>query len=342
MFPHLSFEYFKKDLPWRNIMFIKNFIKTSAVTLAASMFVTSASADITQLVSFGDSLSDSGNVHTATGLYGPPYAGVNSDGPVWTQQLATALGLPAHTGSLTGGTGYAWGGARIAVGTESGASVPSLRQQVDTYLAATGGVADPDTLYTVWGGGNDALTAAATGDFSLVPVAAAALSGIVSDLTLAGATSVMVVNLPNIGLTPRQNGDPVAAAQGDFISVQFNNAVQQAVDGATAALTAAGVDSNIVVHDAYTWTGNLVNQAASLGLNAVDMCFNLAAGTICSDPENHLWWDEIHPTTAGFSYLTADILNTVNGLDVAVPVPAAAWLFISGVAGLAGLRRAKK
>ena len=48
------------------------------------------------------------------------------------------------------------GGARIAVGTESGASVPSLRQQVDTYLAATGGVADPDTLYTVWGGGNDA------------------------------------------------------------------------------------------------------------------------------------------------------------------------------------------
>ena len=46
-------------------MFIKNFIKTSAVTLAASMFVMSAS-DITQLVSFGDSLSDSGNVHTAT------------------------------------------------------------------------------------------------------------------------------------------------------------------------------------------------------------------------------------------------------------------------------------
>ena len=68
-----------------------------------------------------------------------------------------------------------------------------------------------------------------------------------SDLTLAGATSVMVVNLPNIGLTPRQNGDPVAAAQGDFISVQFN-AVQQAVDGATAALTAAGVDSSLVVH----------------------------------------------------------------------------------------------
>jgi phospholipase/lecithinase/hemolysin len=329
-------------------MFIKNFIKTSAVTLAASMFVSSASADITQLVSFGDSLSDSGNVHAATGRYIAPYAGVNSNGPVWTQQLAAALGVPAHHGSLTGGTGYAWGGARIAVGTDDGADVPSLRQQVDTYLADVNGVADPDTLYTVWGGGNDALYAAATNDFASVPAAANALAGIVSDLTLAGATSVMVVNLPNIGLTPRQNWDPVALAQGNFISVQFNNAVNSAVAGATASLSAAGVDSNIVVHDAYTWTGNLVSQAASLGLNAVDMCFVApdedagTAGSLCSDPENHLWWDEIHPTTAGFEYLTADIINTVNGLDVAVPVPAAAWFFLSGLAGLAGLRKAKK
>ena len=75
-----------------------------------------------------------------------------------------------------------------------------LRQQVDTYLAATGGVADPDTLYTVWGGGNDALTPLLLATF-LSSCAAAALGGIVSDLTLAGATSVMVVNLPNIGLT---------------------------------------------------------------------------------------------------------------------------------------------
>jgi phospholipase/lecithinase/hemolysin len=337
MFPHLSFEYFKKDLPWRNIMFIKNFIKTSAVTLAASMFVSSASADITKLVSFGDSLSDAGNVHAATGLYSAPYAGVNSNGPVWTQQLATALGVAPHTGSLTGGDGYAWGGARVTYGTESGASVPSLQQQVDTYLAGTGGVAEADTLYTVWGGANDALTAAATGDFSLVPTAAEGIGAIAAQLAAAGAESVLVINLPNIGYTPRQNGDPVAAAQGDFISVQYNNALSAYVGGAQAATGA-----NIVLHDAYTWTGNLVGQSASLGLNAVDMCLDVAAGTMCSDPENHLWWDEIHPTTAGFSYLTADILNTVNGLDVAVPVPAAAWLFISGVAGLAGLRRAKK
>ena len=221
MFPQLSFVISKKDLPWRNIMFIKNFIKTSAVTLAASMFVTSASADITKLVSFGDSLSDQVTFILLLGCMAP-YAGVNSNGPVWTQQLATALGVAPHTGSLLGGDAYGWGGARVTYGTLSQVLMFHLyRQQVDTYLASTGGVAEADTLYTVWGGANDALTAAATGDFSLVPTAAQGIGNIAAQLALAGATSVLVINLPNIGYTPRQNGDPVAAAQGDFISQQF-------------------------------------------------------------------------------------------------------------------------
>jgi outer membrane lipase/esterase len=152
----------------------------------------------------------------------------------------------------------------------------------------------------------------------------------------AGATSVLVMNLPNIGFTPRQNGNPTAAAQGDFISVQYNNALAAYVGGITAG-------RDIVIHDAYTWTGALVASGPSQGLNVTDMCLDVAAGTMCSDPSTYMWWDEIHPTTAGHALLAADVLNTVNTLDVAaVPVPAAAWLFMSGLAGIAGLKRAKK
>ena len=32
---------------------------------------------------------------------------------------------------------------------------PSLTTQVNAYLAANGGHADPNALYTVWGGAND-------------------------------------------------------------------------------------------------------------------------------------------------------------------------------------------
>ena len=308
------------------------------VTVASAAMVQTSNAAITSLVSFGDSLSDSGNMHAVTNLFTAPYAGVNSDGPVWTGHLSESLGLGTHTGSMTGGTAHGWAGARAGIDGEiiPGVPLPSVQTQVNGYLASNGGAADPNTLYTVWGGANDALYAAATGDFAAVPSAAASIASIADQLMNAGATSVLIMNLPNIGFTPRQNVDPVAAAQGNFISVQYNDALS-----ASVAAIAGGRD--IAIHDAYTWTGALVASGPSQGLNVTDMCLNATAGTLCSDPENYMWWDEIHPTTAGHALLAADVLNTVNNLDVAaVPVPAAAWLFLSALAGVGGLKRARK
>ena len=45
----------------------------------------------------------------------------------------------------------------------------------------------------------------------------------------AGASKVLVLNLPNVGLTPLQNSDPIAAGQGTFVSDSFNAALGQAM-----------------------------------------------------------------------------------------------------------------
>ena len=70
------------------------------------------------LVVFGDSLSDAGNFSVATGGALPPptlyFHGQFSDGPVWTEPLATALDEPTPLPSLIGGTNYAFNGARAA------------------------------------------------------------------------------------------------------------------------------------------------------------------------------------------------------------------------------------
>jgi len=337
--------------------YVSKSARKAAITLAAvasAAMVQTSNAAITNMVSFGDSLSDSGNVHAMLGNFVAPYAGLNSNGPVWTGHLSEALGLGTHTGSLTGGTAWGYAGARaeeasflvapdvLAAGHPGIPNVP-VQTQVNAYLAANNGVADPNTLYTVWAGANDALYAAATpGGTVAIPLAANSVANIADQLMDSGATSVLVMNLPNIGLTPRQNGDPAAAAGGNFISVQFNSAL-------TAAIDAIADGRNIVIHDAYTWTGALVASGPSDGLNVTDQCFVApdadtgSAGSLCSDPENYMWWDEIHPTTAGHALLAADVLNTVNNLDVAaVPVPAAAWLFMSGIVGLAAARKGKK
>jgi phospholipase/lecithinase/hemolysin len=88
----------------------------SAVPARAEIF--------TELVVFGDSLSDTGN------------AGRFSNGPVWVEHLAKSLGLPLRP-SRAGGTNHAVGGARAVGGPNE------LRAQVRGYLAERGGRADP-------------------------------------------------------------------------------------------------------------------------------------------------------------------------------------------------------
>ena len=67
---------------------------------------------ITQIVAFGDSLSDTGNDLIAFGSPQPPYyQGRFSNGPNWIDDLAGKLGVPDPQPSLAGGTNYAYGGA---------------------------------------------------------------------------------------------------------------------------------------------------------------------------------------------------------------------------------------
>jgi len=144
---------------------------------------------------FGDSLSETGN-YAAVGAgelaYPAPYApGRFSNGPVWVDYLAGALGLPAPTAAAAGGTNYAWGGAMTA--GQVGPLPPfDLGMQTLGFLAANNSIADPAALYVVWAGGNDALA----GD---VTHTAGNLGAVIAALANAGARNFLVPNLPPMG-----------------------------------------------------------------------------------------------------------------------------------------------
>ena len=84
-----------------------------ALLLLASWSASSRADPITQIVSFGDSLSDVGNTYSQYGYpASPPYAaGRYSNGPIWLDHLASKLGVAAPKASVNGGFDYAWGGA---------------------------------------------------------------------------------------------------------------------------------------------------------------------------------------------------------------------------------------
>ena len=106
----------------KTIHFLSKSVAIAALALSAQVSAGS-------LYFFGDSLSDTGNVSTATGGAFPgtaqPYApGQYTDkfgGGVWAAQFATLYGQPsASTPSLLGGRNYAWAGATTGVGNVPG------------------------------------------------------------------------------------------------------------------------------------------------------------------------------------------------------------------------------
>lgn len=144
------------------------------------------------LTVFGDSLSDGGNVGRYT------YDGATH--PLYDEIVAQSLGDTLRPSSQ-GGRNYAEGGA---------VAVPAIdplfntQDQLADYLAARGGRADPDGLYIHWIGGND-LAAAALSPLTarqIVDNSASAAALQVSQLLNAGAGTVIVPTVPNVGATP--------------------------------------------------------------------------------------------------------------------------------------------
>jgi outer membrane lipase/esterase len=145
----------------------------------------------TQMVSFGDSLSDVGSygVSTIKTLGGGQYTvnGITTT-PNWTERIAKQLNLPAPCAAQTGLKsivpqipaapvtnvancfGYAQGGARVtdpigpgnaAVGDAAsalGLLTDPVARQIQRHLAVSGGQFNADALVTVLAGGNEVFT----------------------------------------------------------------------------------------------------------------------------------------------------------------------------------------
>jgi phospholipase/lecithinase/hemolysin len=262
---------------------------------------------------FGDSLSETGN-YAAVGAgelaYPAPYApGRFSNGPVWVDYLAGALGFPAPTAAAAGGTNYAWGGAMTA--GQTGPLPPyDLGMQTLGFLAANNGIADPAALYVVWAGGNDALA----GD---VTHTAGNLGAVIAALATAGARNFLVPNLPPMG-------EAFATVNVDLVPVL--DSLQASLALQLVRLDVAGLFMAIALD---TMTGG-----AAFGFEDLQTpCFD--GTTVCADPASHVLWDAQHPTTRAHELIGQLAFAELT----AVPLPAGVWLLGSALGALLVTRR---
>jgi len=274
----------------------------------------------TKLVSFGDSLSDVGNVFLATGGAEPDplqyFEGRYSTGPTWVEYLAGKLGVATPTPGLLGGANHAFGGAESGRSGTSTLGTPNLGTQVGMYLA-TSPTIGADTLLTVWAGANDFLY----GGQIDPTVSVANVAAAITTLAGAGGSQFLVANLPMLGSIPATSGHPQAIRDGlNYLAHTFNALLKNEVGALEQNL---GVTIHFMDIDRYFQA--MVANPPAFGLTA--------------DPLFHP--DGVHPTTQ-LHQLIADL-----AYNAVVPEPASiALLGIAGVALTAGAgvrhRRAKR
>ncbi|MBD8882185.1 MULTISPECIES: autotransporter domain-containing protein [Rhodanobacter] len=289
----------------------------------ALMFSTAASAtDFSNVVVFGDSLSDAGNLSLAEGSTTPMRFTTNP-GQTASELVAAGLGDPI-TASLLGGTDYAYGGAGVVQGV---APVPTLPQQFQMYLAANGGHANANTLYEVWGGANDifyllgSTSNSATLAASTINVAKTEI-GLLNQMQVSGAKYVVVYNLPNIGVTPEFTADgPTVSAGVTQLSVLFNSTLNSGL----AQLSNAGL--NVIPVNTYALINEVIANPSAYGFTNVTTpaCTGGSGSSVQCGPQGsgapvtyapgtnqtYLFADGVHPTTAAHAMLAQVVLSEI-------------------------------
>jgi len=253
------------------------------------------SQDTTGLVAFGDSLSDNGNLFRGTGFPGPPYwQGRFSNGPVWVERMAEQLEIPP---------------ARfvdLAVGGATSGDV--LAYQVLPFLTTVGDVPD-DTLVTYWAGANDLLDLLDDPNQDpneLIEEATTNIGVALALLLLNGAEDIVVLNLPDLSLTPGVTSlnDPNVVLLAHAISRAFNRELGFVIDQLEAYFQV-----DLVEVDSFRLLTGIVQDPGALGfINVTDAAYDRSTGNVAPQDELYLFWDEIHPTGRAHKVLAGAVL----------------------------------
>lgn len=292
-----------------------------------------------QIILFGDSLSDTGNVRDRTesksgGVVDYPSHTFNYDNGrftnddqtdpashtyfgVWHEQLArTFLGITPPTFSLGGGLNYAFGGATTMDGTHTETvvsppvfgdvtiTIDDMGKQMDDYLS--GHVVDPNALYIVWGGSNDLRN---DPTFASVTATSARAAALVSRLAHAGAQFIMVPNVAPIGDVPRYADSPDSIVDHNRAAAQYRGQLRADLATLQSDLAGQGITPTIYQPDVWTGTVHIFSDGTRYGFTNITTS---AQDNSSANPDQFIFWDDKHPTTAAHYRLAKGAYDSIT------------------------------
>jgi lysophospholipase L1-like esterase len=194
-------------------------------------------------------------------------------------------------------------------------TIDNMGRQVSDYLDAQ--IPDPNALYILWAGGNDLLDDRSADN---VDATANQVGALVSRLALAGARYFLVPNVPPLGAVPSHASEAEKAASLDRAAATYRAKLEAALDATVLSLAGQGILVQIYRLDVWRLFLDLINEPATFGFTNVQE----GAQNKSVNCDKYLFWDELHPTTAGhyqiaaaaYQLLSASAIRATDPLNI--------------------------
>lgn len=197
-----------------------------------------------------------------------------------------------------------------------------IASQVDNYLSAVDPLGQNDFML-LYPSGNDAalalntiaLTGPPQGQAVQIVVSGAQANATntaasAQKLLNAGAGTVLVSNLPNIGQTPAARAGGLSGVQ---LATLFSTTTNGALNVALSQLTTN--NSTLIVADSFALTNDIVSNPGKYGFTDVTNPCSLVPSCVSagrSVQDQFLFWDPFFPTARGHAITAAFLADTVN------------------------------
>ncbi|CAK1994673.1 Thermolabile hemolysin [Vibrio crassostreae] len=264
---------------------------------------------INRIVTFGDSLSDTGNLFNGSQWVFPNanswFLGHFSNGLVWTEYLAKAKDVPLYNWAVGG-----------AAGTNQYVALTGVYDQVTsylTYMKVAKNYRPENSLFTIEFGLNDFMNY----DREVADVKADFSSALIR-LTESGANNILLFTLPDATKAPQfkySTEQEIIKVRGKIL--EFNQFIK------AQAEYYQSMGKNVVLFDASALFASITDNPEQYGFrNASDACLDLNRSSAADYLRSHsltndcatygsdsyVFWGVTHPTTATHKYIADHIL----------------------------------
>ncbi|AVH62808.1 MULTISPECIES: SGNH/GDSL hydrolase family protein [unclassified Nostoc] len=335
----------------------KQAIAAGFVLLSFMLPLKASAASFSKFYVFGDSLSDTGNVFAATGGLVAPTTAIPQDPPyfqgrfsnqqVWVDYLGDQLGLtPSPYITLNPaipnqGINFAVGGASSGQGNAvvPNAPLPGVLEQVGLLtqpILQANQKLDPNALYAVWGGANDYVFGQATNTTQTVQN----LSDAVGLLASSGAKNILVFNLPDLGKIPLA----LATGQSNNLTALTNEHNKELAEELDKFSN--NPDLNLISVNVSSLFNQIQANPGEFGFqNVTNPCVVGNFQTIisvCSQPNDYLFYDSVHPTTNAHKLIADTALAAIEAKSVPEPSINLGILALGAFGAVGVLKRQQK